>query len=217
MYGKDARVRVQDDNQGQQRGLCADAATMAVCDAGVQQQLLLKLHQHAHPHCLWNWRMHMTTRRPCARKTPTVRRPNSVPARNTLMAISPRFAAMILLNGTSPVCEVCTRRQGQQHRQERGVKGCSPSLAAETAAAATRCCDSTDPVAFLLPCSPRDRHCGTPGSPPPCLCCGKCVLAAAVLPGQPFLVPILLLLLLTPMVCSGVAAFAGVDMVCMGH
>lgn len=38
---------------------------------------------------------------------PTVRRPSSVPARNTRIAISPRLAAMIFLKGTSPVWKVC--------------------------------------------------------------------------------------------------------------
>lgn len=43
-----------------------------------------------------------------------MRRPSSVPALNTLMAISPRLAAMILLNGTSPVWKVCKQHPAGQ-------------------------------------------------------------------------------------------------------
>jgi hypothetical protein len=39
----------------------------------------------------------------------TVRRPSSVPALNTRMAISPRLAHRIFLNGTSPVWKVCKK------------------------------------------------------------------------------------------------------------
>lgn len=59
----------------------------------------------------------------------TVRRPSSVPALNTLMAISPRLAAMIFLKGTSPVWNVCTMHAKAQHTVPNSSKllsvGCS--------------------------------------------------------------------------------------------